>query len=76
MPFSADTGLVAGTMEYFPRSVSTNSIRLPASRPSAALTGAGIVICPFEVTVAVDIINLSYDYIPYITVRDRACQRI
>ena len=40
MPFNAWTGLFAATMAYWPMSVSTNSIRLPVSKPSAARTEA------------------------------------
>ena len=46
-------------MENFPSSVSTNSTRSPVSRPNAVRTWIGMVICPFEVSVAVAIANSS-----------------
>src|ERR1700683_410668 len=51
-PFSSCTERVAAIMVNCPFSISTNSTRSPASSPSAERTLAGIVIWPFEVTVA------------------------
>lgn len=67
-PFRACTGLVAATMVYCPSPVSTNSIRLPVSKPSAARTEAGMVTCPFEVTVAVAMITPRIGPLHFITI--------
>jgi hypothetical protein len=68
-PLSSFTERVAAMIENCPLSVSTNSIRSPASTPKAVRTGFGIVICPLEVTVAAVTDFLSFINIPYSIVR-------
>ncbi len=59
IPLSPATGHVTGTTSYRPvSSLRRNAILSPASNPRRIRTGAGIVILPFEPTVA-DVIRPS-----------------
>src|SRR5580658_752793 len=58
-PFSSFTERVAATMLNSRFPTSTNSIRSPTSTPRTVRTCTGMVICPFEVTVAALMSNPS-----------------
>lgn len=63
IPSSSRIDRVPGTMANLPLSISTNSIRSPASNPSASRTRTGIVIWPFEVIVADAIVLRPFPYL-------------